>query len=51
MPLWGLAAGGREGAQTVLELMREELEISLHLCGCRTLDEVDAAVLATIASP
>jgi isopentenyl diphosphate isomerase/L-lactate dehydrogenase-like FMN-dependent dehydrogenase len=45
MPLWGLAAEGRVGAQTVLELLREELEISLHLTGCRSLDEVDATVL------
>src|SRR5262249_34473303 len=51
MPLWGLAAGGREGAQTVLELLREELEISLHLVGCRSIDEVDAGVLASIGPP
>ena len=35
-PLWGLAAGGAEGARTVLELLREELAIALHLTGCRT---------------
>jgi len=51
MPLWGLSAGGRNGAQTVLELLREELEISLHLTGCRSLQDVDATVLATIGSP
>jgi isopentenyl diphosphate isomerase/L-lactate dehydrogenase-like FMN-dependent dehydrogenase len=51
MPLWGLAAGGREGARTVLELLREEIEISLHLTGCRSLDEVDSTVLASIGSP
>jgi len=51
MPLWGLAAAGEEGARTVLELLREELEISLHLTGCRSVDEVDANVLATIGSP
>src|SRR5438093_7169152 len=46
VPLWGLAAGGEEGARTVLELVREELEISLHLTGCGTVDEVDASVIA-----
>ena len=50
MPLWGLAAGGREGARTVLELLREELEISMHLTGCRGVHEVDASVLVSIGS-
>jgi isopentenyl diphosphate isomerase/L-lactate dehydrogenase-like FMN-dependent dehydrogenase len=51
LPLWGLAAGGEPGAHTVLELLREELAIALHLTGCRSLDEVDANVLATIGAP
>lgn len=50
-PVWGLAAGGEAGARTVLELLREELEIALHLTGCRSVDEVGANVLATIGSP
>ena len=32
--LWGLAAGGERGAARVLELLREELELALTLCGC-----------------
>jgi isopentenyl diphosphate isomerase/L-lactate dehydrogenase-like FMN-dependent dehydrogenase len=32
--LWGLAAGGEEGARRVLELLRDELELALVLCGC-----------------
>jgi isopentenyl diphosphate isomerase/L-lactate dehydrogenase-like FMN-dependent dehydrogenase len=32
--LWGLAAGGEAGARRVLELLREELELALALCGC-----------------
>jgi isopentenyl diphosphate isomerase/L-lactate dehydrogenase-like FMN-dependent dehydrogenase len=32
--LWGLAVGGQGGAQRVLELLREELELTLALCGC-----------------
>jgi 4-hydroxymandelate oxidase len=32
--LWGLAAGGESGARRVLELLREELELTLALCGC-----------------
>jgi isopentenyl diphosphate isomerase/L-lactate dehydrogenase-like FMN-dependent dehydrogenase len=50
-PLWGLAAGGEDGACAVLELLREELGIALHLTGCRSLLEVDEGVLATIGTP
>jgi len=32
--LWGLAAGGHEGVAAVLGLLREELELTLALCGC-----------------
>jgi len=32
--LWGLAVGGESGARRVLELLREELELTLALCGC-----------------
>ncbi|HET8564858.1 MAG TPA: alpha-hydroxy acid oxidase [Solirubrobacterales bacterium] len=32
--LWGLAAAGKEGVARVLELLREELELTLGLCGC-----------------
>lgn len=41
-PLWGLAAGGEEGARTVLELLRNEFAVALHLTGCRTVDELGA---------
>ncbi len=50
-PLWGLAADGEAGARAVLELLREELAIAMHLTGCRSLEEVDRSVLATIGSP
>lgn len=32
--LWGLAAAGSEGVARVLGLLREELELTLGLCGC-----------------
>jgi isopentenyl diphosphate isomerase/L-lactate dehydrogenase-like FMN-dependent dehydrogenase len=34
--LWGLAVGGEDGARRVLELLRDELELALALCGCGT---------------
>jgi (S)-3,5-dihydroxyphenylglycine transaminase len=51
LPLWGLAAGGADGARTVLELLREELAISMHLTGCRSIAEIGRNVLATIGTP
>jgi isopentenyl diphosphate isomerase/L-lactate dehydrogenase-like FMN-dependent dehydrogenase len=38
--LWGLAAGGEEGAAQVLELLRREIELGLKLLGCASPAEV-----------
>jgi isopentenyl diphosphate isomerase/L-lactate dehydrogenase-like FMN-dependent dehydrogenase len=42
-PLWGLAAGGEEGARRELELLRAELELALALCGCASPAELGRA--------
>ena len=39
-PLWGLAAGGEAGARQVLELLREEIQLSLQLVGCTSPADV-----------
>jgi 4-hydroxymandelate oxidase len=44
-PVWGLAAGGERGARRVLELLREELEITMQLTGCRSLADASRAIL------
>ena len=44
--LWGLAAAGEEGAQAVLELLREELRVALHLTGCASCAQIGPQVLA-----
>jgi isopentenyl diphosphate isomerase/L-lactate dehydrogenase-like FMN-dependent dehydrogenase len=41
--LWGLAAAGEEGARRVLELLRDELELALALCGCASPAELSRA--------
>ena len=41
--LWGLAVGGEEGARHVLELLRDEIELALLLCGCPTPADVTSA--------
>ncbi len=38
--LWGLAAGGEAGARRVLELLRDEVELALVLCGAATPAEL-----------
>jgi isopentenyl diphosphate isomerase/L-lactate dehydrogenase-like FMN-dependent dehydrogenase len=39
-PLWGLAAAGEAGARRVLELLGDELELALALCGCTSPAEL-----------
>jgi 4-hydroxymandelate oxidase len=38
--LHGLASGGAMGVAHVLRLLRDELEIAMALCGCRTLQHI-----------
>lgn len=40
--LWGLAAGGEDGAARVLALLNEELSSAMALAGCRTIADVTA---------
>lgn len=39
--LWGLAAGGQEGAERALAILREELRLALALLGCPRASELD----------
>jgi isopentenyl diphosphate isomerase/L-lactate dehydrogenase-like FMN-dependent dehydrogenase len=39
-PVWGLAADGEAGAAAVIELLKEELEIALHLLGCSSVQDL-----------
>jgi isopentenyl diphosphate isomerase/L-lactate dehydrogenase-like FMN-dependent dehydrogenase len=45
-PLWGLAAGGETGARRVLEILREEIELALCLCGCPSPAAVERSHVA-----
>jgi 4-hydroxymandelate oxidase len=44
--IWGLAVGGEAGAMRVLNLLREELDNSLALCGCPTVGHVTRDLVA-----
>jgi isopentenyl diphosphate isomerase/L-lactate dehydrogenase-like FMN-dependent dehydrogenase len=49
--LWGLAAGGEEGATQVLELLRAEIEVGLKLLGCTSPAAVGRAHVRLAGSP
>jgi 4-hydroxymandelate oxidase len=41
--LWGLAADGEDGVTRVLEMLREELELTMALAGCPTVGAITPA--------
>jgi 4-hydroxymandelate oxidase len=43
--LWGLAAGGERGAARVLEMLQEELALSMALAGCASLRDIDRSLV------
>jgi len=43
--VYGLGAMGEAGVTTVLELIRRELDLTMVLCGVRTIAEIDRRVL------
>jgi 4-hydroxymandelate oxidase len=43
--IWGLAANGAMGVAHVIRLLRDELEMTMALCGCGRLADIDASCL------
>ena len=43
--LWGLAVDGEAGVRHVLRMLRDEIDLAMALCGCPSLDAVDADLL------
>jgi len=43
---WGLAGGGEHGVVRVLEILREEIEITMAKCGRPTIASIDSTVVA-----
>ncbi|MEO5575157.1 MAG: alpha-hydroxy acid oxidase [Gaiellaceae bacterium] len=50
-PLWGLACDGEAGARRVLELLRDEIELALALCGCTSPGAVTETHLTRVIAP
>lgn len=38
--IYGLAAKGEHGVRHVIEMLRDELELTMTLCGCRSIKEI-----------
>ena len=48
-PVYGLAAGGREGAVKALEILQEELDTTLALTGCRSIADLSPDLLVKVS--
>lgn len=44
--LWGLAVDGQKGVETVLELLRKELDVTMTLSGCAKLSDIVREMVA-----
>jgi 4-hydroxymandelate oxidase len=49
--LWGLAEGGESGVRRILELLREELRVSMALAGCPRISDVKRGLIAGALGP
>ncbi|HEY2377648.1 MAG TPA: alpha-hydroxy acid oxidase [Gemmatimonadaceae bacterium] len=45
--LWGLTLDGEAGVLAVLEHLRGEIDLAMALAGCRTLDDIEAALVVS----
>ena len=46
---WGLAVNGEAGVSAVLEMLRDELDASMGMCGRPTIDSIDRDVIGTVS--
>ena len=44
--LWSLAIGGAGAVAATLALLRAEFDVAMALCGCRTVNEISADLIA-----
>ena len=46
---WGLAVDGEAGAKAVLDMLRDELDTTMGMCGCPTIDSIGTAQIDTVS--
>ncbi|MGH7710407.1 MAG: alpha-hydroxy acid oxidase [Gemmatimonadaceae bacterium] len=44
--LWGLAVNGEQGVVDALTLLRDEIDLAMALCGCRSVSEITRDLIA-----
>ena len=43
--IWGLAVDGEQGAKRVLDILRKDFELTMRLCGCATIEDINTDLL------
>ena len=46
---WGLAVDGEAGVRAVLQMLRDELEMAMGMCGRPTIASIDRGLLGTVS--
>ena len=46
---WGLAVDGEAGLRAVLQMLRDELEMAMGMCGRPTIQSIDRSLLGTMS--
>ena len=46
---WGLAVDGEAGVKAVLDLLRDELDATMGMCGCPDVDSISSAMIDTVS--
>ena len=46
---WGLAVDGEAGVRAVLQMLRDELEMAMGMCGRPTIASLDRSLLGTVS--
>lgn len=46
---WGLAVNGEAGALSILEMLRDELDATMGMCGRTTVESIDQDTIATVS--
>jgi lactate 2-monooxygenase len=49
--LWGLALEGQSGVEIVLRMLLAELDLTMVLCGCMSIEDVDRSTLVPAGLP
>ena len=48
--IYGLGAGGQAGVAKAIDIIRNELDVTMGLCGVNTIAEIDDHVLAVLTA-